>query len=117
MPLSEQEWRKASKPNAADRIALAAMQAGLPPFWADTFSILEIVNAAPVVAMHYDRKRMAEAMRDRVLHRVPDKDEQRVRATLPAELRDAYDFLVGRFEATLFTIADQMESGTIGMER
>lgn len=117
MSLSEQEWREASAPNAADRLALATVRAGLPEFFADRFSILELVEMTPVVAMHYDRKRMAEAVRDRILHRVPDEDEQRVRTTLPEELRAAYDFLVGRFEATLFTIADQMENGTIGMER
>lgn len=113
MPLSNEEWRQVTQRNTADELALITVEASLPDAWT-RMSPYDLMTGAAIIALHYDRKRMAEALRDRILHSQPHPDEMTMRSRLPEELRQAYDFLAGRFEATLFTLADQIETGEVG---
>lgn len=113
MPLSADEWREASTPNEADRLALEAMRAGLPEGWADRFTAWELITAVPVVAMHYDRKRMAEALRTRVIFTEHPEMPPQI-AGMPEEIREAFMWFAGRVEATMLELADQIENGTLG---
>jgi hypothetical protein len=114
VPLTEREWQEASTPNVADRLALDAMRAGLPEGWGDRFTAWELITAVPVVAMHYDRKRMAEALRSRVIFSEHPELQPPQWDSMPTEIRDAFLWFAGQVEATMLALADQIEEGLLG---
>lgn len=64
-----------------------------------------------------DRARMAEALRNRVLFNDHPELRPENLTDFPEEVREAFLWMAGRFEATLLELASQIEDGTLGAPR
>lgn len=112
MPLPKAEWDRLVTPNAADKLALRTLMDALPAHW-PTMSPHELMSGAAVLAMRYDRHRMAETVRTRVIFSehpdlLPDLHK------FTEEVKEAFLWMAGRVEATVLGLADQIESGMSG---
>lgn len=114
MPLSEEAWRSATQPIKADLLALGTVQAGLPESWM-RMSPYELMTGAAIIALHYDRKRMAEALRDRVIFGEHAELPPQIEG-MPEEILEAFKWVSGRVEATILALAEQIENGTVGLQ-
>lgn len=109
MGLTETARREATKAVPADKPALALVIDSLPNAWT-RMSPHDLMQGAATLAMHYDRQRMAEKLRNRVLFShhtdlMPNVD------AFPEEVKEAFLWMVGRFEATMLGLAEQIENG------
>jgi hypothetical protein len=112
-----EEWERLVAPGETDRDVIEAVEASVPSDWMWR-GLGAIMNGAAVVAVRYDRKHMAEALRSRVLFSSIKDDEQleEMLQRVPDEVREVINFMFGRFEVTLLEIAEQLEHGRIGRE-
>lgn len=111
MGLTETAWREATKTVPADIPALGLVSDSLPNAWT-RLSPHDLMLGAATLAMHYDRMRMAELLRNRVIfgvhHELPPTIDG-----MPDEIREAFLWFSGRVDATMLALADQIQNGMV----